>query len=175
MISPVRALPIRSILSYTTRCTLARPFLTPVSPVSFTASRKMAGKAPEMTMVMSDKAPGAAAPYSHAVKTASAIYCSGQVHMDPATSKLVTDATIGEKTAICIKNLSAVLESAGSSLQNVVKVNIFIVDMQNDFVPMNEEYKKWFTHRPARSCVAVAALPLGATVEIECVALPGSA
>lgn len=73
-------------------------------------------------------------------------------------------------TELCIKNLSAVLEAAGSSLQKVVKVNVFITDMKN-FAEMNGVYEKWFAHKPARSCVAVYQLPKGVPVEIECIAV----
>ncbi|KAB5579892.1 YjgF/Yer057p/UK114 family [Coniochaeta sp. 2T2.1] len=110
-----------------------------------------------------------AGPYSHAIKTPTAIYCSGQIPSDK-DGKLV-EGTIQEKTAQCIKNLKAVLEEAGSGIEKVVKVNVFITDMGN-FATMNEEYSKWFTHKPARSCVAVKTLPKNVDVEIECIALP---
>ncbi|KAJ9137403.1 hypothetical protein NKR19_g8226 [Coniochaeta hoffmannii] len=110
-----------------------------------------------------------AAPYSHAIKTASAIYCSGQIPADK-DGNLVT-GTIQEKTAQCCENLKTVLEEAGSGIDKVVKVNVFITDMAN-FASMNEEYAKWFTHKPARSCVAVKQLPKNVDVEIECIALP---
>ena len=74
-------------------------------------------------------------------------------------------------TELCIKNLSAVLEAAGSSLSKTVKVNVFLTNMDN-FAEMNSVYEKFFTHKPARSCVAVFQLPKGVPVEIECVALP---
>jgi 2-iminobutanoate/2-iminopropanoate deaminase len=73
-------------------------------------------------------------------------------------------------TELCIKNLSAVLKAAGSDISRVVKVNVFLTTMDN-FAEMNGMYEKWFTHKPARSCVAVYQLPKGAPVEIECVAL----
>jgi 2-iminobutanoate/2-iminopropanoate deaminase len=106
---------------------------------------------------------------SHAIKTPSAIYCSGQIPCD-STGKLV-EGTIGEKTAICFSNLKAVLTAAGSSIERIVKVNIFLADMA-DFAEMNAEYEKWMVHKPARSCVAVKQIPKGADVEIECIALP---
>ena len=83
----------------------------------------------------------------------------------------LVQGTIGEKTEACIRNLKAILNEAGSSLDKIVKVNIFITDMKN-FAAMNEEYAKWFTTKPARSCVAVYQLPLGVEVEIECIAVP---
>lgn len=77
---------------------------------------------------------------------------------------------MGEKTAACIRSLQAILEEAGSSLDKVVKVQVFLTDMK-DFAAMNDEYAKWFTTKPARSCVAVHQLPKGVNVEIECVAV----
>ena len=79
--------------------------------------------------------------------------------------------SITEQTTQVFKNLKAVLTEAGSSLDKVVKVNIFLADM-SAFAEMNEEYAKWLTHKPARSCVAVKTLPKNVDVEIECIALP---
>ncbi|KAK0703808.1 YjgF/Yer057p/UK114 family [Lasiosphaeria miniovina] len=107
--------------------------------------------------------------YSQAIKTPTAIYCSGQIPCDVQGN--LVEGTIQEKTAACIKNLQAVLEEAGSSIDKVVKVNVFITNMAN-FGSMNEEYGKWFVGKPARSCVAVYQLPKGVDVEIECIALP---
>jgi 2-iminobutanoate/2-iminopropanoate deaminase len=73
-------------------------------------------------------------------------------------------------TELCIQNLSAVLKASGSDISKVVKVNVFLTSMDN-FAEMNGTYEKWFTHKPARSCVAVYQLPKGVPVEIECVAL----
>ncbi|ROW18018.1 hypothetical protein VPNG_00378 [Cytospora leucostoma] len=103
------------------------------------------------------------------IKTPTAIYCSGQIPCD-AQGNLI-DGTIQQKTAACINNIKAVLTAAGSDIPKVVKVNIFLADM-GDFANMNEEYAKWFTHKPARSCVAVKTLPKNVDVEIECIALP---
>ncbi|KAG7292362.1 hypothetical protein NEMBOFW57_002397 [Staphylotrichum longicolle] len=110
------------------------------------------------TPVFTKNAAPPAGPYSQAIKTPTAIYCSGQIPCD-AEGNLI-EGTIQEKTAACIGNLKA-----------VVKVNAFLTDMAN-FASMNEEYAKWFTHKPARSCVAVKQLPKGVDVEIECIALP---
>ncbi|KAK3334797.1 Endoribonuclease L-PSP-domain-containing protein [Neurospora tetraspora] len=121
------------------------------------------------TPVFSKDAAPPAGPYSHAIKTPTAIYCSGQIPCDSEGN--LVEGTIQEKTAACIKNLKAVLEAAGSSIEKVVKVNAFLTDMSN-FAAMNEEYSKWFTHKPARSCVAVYQLPKGVDVEIECIAIP---
>lgn len=76
-----------------------------------------------------------------------------------------------DRTAAVMKALSAVLTEAGSSLDKIVKAQIFLTDL-NDFAEMNKEYEKWIKHKPARSCVQVAALPKGVDIEIECVALP---
>ncbi|KAI1637369.1 Endoribonuclease L-PSP-domain-containing protein [Biscogniauxia mediterranea] len=148
-----------------------RPILIPAVfrasslPVPRTCIRKIS----DMTPVFSKDAAPPAGPYSQAIKTPSAIYCSGQIPCD-ASGNLV-EGTIGEKTAACINNLRAVLLAAGTSIQKVVKVNVFLTDMSL-FAEMNEEYAKWFVHKPARSCVAVKQLPKGVDVEIECIALP---
>jgi 2-iminobutanoate/2-iminopropanoate deaminase len=139
------------------------------------SARRFVTPAPQLRSIMSGtpvytaKAAPVAGPYSQAIKTPTAIYCSGQIPCD-AQGNLV-EGTIQEKTAACIGNLKAVLEEAGSEIAKVVKVNVFLTDMAN-FASMNEEYAKWFTHKPARSCVAVKQLPKGVDVEIECIALP---
>ncbi|KAK2611273.1 hypothetical protein N8I77_004628 [Diaporthe amygdali] len=122
-----------------------------------------------MEPVFTKDAAPPAGPYSQAIKTPSAIYCSGQIHFDAEGNLL--QGTIQEKTAACIRNLKAVLVAAGSDIDKVVKTNIFLGDI-NDFAAVNEEYAKWFTHKPARSCVAVKTLPKNADVEIEAIALP---
>ncbi|KAL0939265.1 l-psp endoribonuclease family protein [Colletotrichum truncatum] len=106
---------------------------------------------------------------SQAIKTPTAIYCSGQIPLNP--EGVLVEGTIAEKTKQCITNLKAVLVEAGSSIEKVVKVNIFLADM-GDFAEMNGEYEKWFTHKPARSCVAVKTLPKNVDVELEAIALP---
>jgi reactive intermediate/imine deaminase len=78
---------------------------------------------------------------------------------------------MSQRTEACIKALSAVLTEAGSSLDKIVKAQIFLTDMK-DFAEMNVEYEKWIKHKPARSCVAVRQLPKGVDIEIECIALP---
>jgi reactive intermediate/imine deaminase len=78
---------------------------------------------------------------------------------------------MSQRTEACLKALSAVLAEAGSSLDKIVKAQIFLTDMK-DFTEMNAEYEKWIKHKPARSCVAVKQLPKGVDIEIECVALP---
>jgi reactive intermediate/imine deaminase len=95
---------------------------------------------------------------------------SGQIPGGP-DGKLV-EGSIGDKTAACCKNIIAILDAAGSSIERVIKLTIFLDDMAN-FKEMNEVYSVYFAHKPARSCVAVKALPLGVPIEIEAIALPG--
>lgn len=97
------------------------------------------------------------------------IFVSGQIPATPAGE--LVEGTVGEKTAVCAQAIKAILEDAGSSIDKVVKVQVFLTDMA-DFADMNAEYAKWFTGKPARSCVAVKQLPKGVNVEIECIALP---
>ncbi|KAF2968125.1 hypothetical protein GQX73_g5445 [Xylaria multiplex] len=123
----------------------------------------------DLIPIVAKEAAPAAGPYSHAVKTPTAIYCSGSIPMD-AQGNLI-EGTIAEKTAQVFKNLQAVLTEAGSSLDRIVKVNIFLADM-GSFAELNEEYAKWLTHKPARSTVAVKTLPKNVDLEIECIALP---
>ena len=118
----------------------------------------------------SDQAPKAIGPYSPAVQGANFIYLSGQTPIDPVTGKLV-EGGIGEQTRQAFQNLKAVLLAGGLSLEDVVKVNVYLVDMA-DFAGMNAVYQEQFAAPyPARTTVAVAGLPLYARVEIEMVAL----
>ncbi len=108
-------------------------------------------------------------PYSHGIDAGDLVFLSGQTPVDPQTGKLIID-DIALQTERCFKNLFAVLESAGLTPDDVVKVNVFLTDMQ-DFQAMNKVYAQQFNSPyPARSTVAVAGLPLGAKVEIELVA-----
>jgi 2-iminobutanoate/2-iminopropanoate deaminase len=114
----------------------------------------------------------AVGPYSMAIEAGDYVYLSGQTPMDPATGKLI-QSDIGAETKQCLANLQNVLEAAGLTFANVVKANVFLTNM-GDFAAMNEVYAKHFPAPfPARSTVAVAALPLGARVEIELVAYKG--
>ncbi|HUF35845.1 MAG TPA: RidA family protein [Gemmatimonadales bacterium] len=114
-------------------------------------------------------APRAIGPYSQGIVAAGLLFTAGQVGFDPATGELV-DEGIAEQTRRVLENLRAILQAAGLDLGRVVKTTVFLVDMA-DFAAMNEEYARAFgAHRPARSTVAVAALPRGARVEIEAVA-----
>jgi 2-iminobutanoate/2-iminopropanoate deaminase len=115
------------------------------------------------------KGAATAGPYSHAIDSEGLVFLSGQTPMDPATGKLAT-GDIGIQTEQCFRNLFAVLEAAGLGPDDVVKANVFLVDMA-DFAAMNAVYAKQFAAPyPARSTIGVAALPLGARVEIELVA-----
>lgn len=119
--------------------------------------------------VSSDNAPKAIGPYSHAVWTGSLLYCSGQTPIDPATGKLVPGG-ISEQTQQAFNNLEAVLRDAGLTMDNVIKVNVYLTSMSN-FAAMNAVYQTRFNPPyPARSTVGVAELPLNALVEIELVA-----
>ena len=120
-------------------------------------------------VVSTPDAPAAAGAYSQAVVGNGFVFCSGQVPLDPQTGELV-GGSIADQTRRCLENLSAVLHAAGSSLDDVVKVTAFLLDM-NDFPEFNEAYAEFFGDEPpARATVAVAGLPKGAEVEIECVA-----
>ncbi len=119
--------------------------------------------------VNSPKAPRAIGPYSQAVQVGSWVFCSGQLGMDPETGRLVPGG-IEAQTRQALTNLQHVLEAAGASLDNVVKVTVFLKNM-DDFARMNAVYAEFFREPyPARAAVEVAALPKGALVEIEAVA-----
>jgi 2-iminobutanoate/2-iminopropanoate deaminase len=114
----------------------------------------------------------AVGPYSHAVRAGKLLYLSGQTPLDPATGKLL-DGDVQAQTAQCFQNLFGVLRAAGLTPDDVVKVNVFLTDM-NDFTAMNEVYAAHFALPfPARTTIGVAALPLGARIEIEMIARKG--
>jgi 2-iminobutanoate/2-iminopropanoate deaminase len=120
-------------------------------------------------IIHTDKAPAAVGPYSQAVRIGSLVFTAGQIPIDPATGKLVAD-DISVQTEQALKNLTAVLEAAGTSLANVVKCTVFLKDM-GEFGAMNEVYGRFFSSNPpARSAVQAAALPLDVRVEIEAIA-----
>lgn len=122
-----------------------------------------------MTHVSTPNAPAALGPYSQAVDTGSTVYCSGQLGLDPATGNLADG--VQAQTHQALKNLQAVLNEAGLSLDNVVKATVFVQDLA-DFGTVNEIYGTYFHGGfPARSCVQIAALPKNALVEIECIAV----
>ena len=121
-------------------------------------------------IIATENAPGAIGPYSQAVKTGNMVFCSGQIPIDPATGQFVSD-DVTEQTEQVLKNLSAVLEAAGSGLDKVVKTTVFLADM-NDFGAMNEVYGRFFSeNKPARATVQAARLPRDAKVEIDCIAM----
>ena len=123
----------------------------------------------DLVQIHTDHAPAAIGPYSQAIVTDGWVFCSGQIPLDPDTMELV-EGTIDEQTDRALRNLSEVLQAAGSSLQHVVKTTVFLADM-NDFAAMNKVYEKHFgEHRPARAAVQAAALPKFCNVEIECIA-----
>ena len=120
--------------------------------------------------ISTENAPGAIGPYSQAVKAGSMVFCSGQIPIDPATGEFIS-SDVAEQTRQVLVNLSAVLEAAGTELNNVVKTTVFLADM-NDFTAMNEVYAEFFSeNKPARATVQAARLPRDARVEIECIAV----
>jgi 2-iminobutanoate/2-iminopropanoate deaminase len=121
-------------------------------------------------IISTENAPGAIGPYSQAVKTGNMVFCSGQIPIDPQTGEFVSN-DVAEQTEQVLKNLIAVLEAAGTSLNDVVKTTVFLADM-NDFTAMNEVYARYFSeNKPARATVQAARLPRDARVEIECIAV----
>lgn len=122
-------------------------------------------------VIASNQAPKAIGPYSQAIVAGGQVWCSGQIAFDPASGKLL-DGDVGVQTERALENLSAVLAQAGTGLLNALRCTVYLVDMQ-DFEAMNAAYARYFASDapPARSTVAVAQLPRGARVEIDCVAL----
>ena len=123
----------------------------------------------EIKKISTDKAPAAIGPYSQAMVIGNMLYTSGQIPIDPATGNFV-GTTVAEQAEQVMKNLSAVLEAAGSSFDKVIKTTCFLTE-SSDFAPFNEVYAKYMTSLPARSCVFVKALPKGALCEVELIAL----
>ena len=121
-----------------------------------------------MNAIQTDRAPAAIGPYSQAIISGKMVYTSGQIPCDPSTG-LVTGDTIVSQAEQVMKNLSALLEAAGSGMDAVVKTTCFLADM-GDFPEFNRIYEKYFVSMPARSCVAVKELPKGVLCEIEAIA-----
>ena len=121
-----------------------------------------------MEYVATNNAPGAIGPYSQAVKANGMLFTSGQIAINPATGN-VDAVTIEEQTEQVCQNLCAVVEAAGTTMDKVVKTVCFLADI-NDFAAFNEVYGKYFTSKPARSCVAVKDLPKGVLCEVELIA-----
>lgn len=121
-----------------------------------------------MKKIATNNAPAAIGPYSQAVVCGGLVYTSGQIALDPATATLVGN-DIAAQTEQVMKNLDAVLTAAGSSFEKAVKTTCFLANI-SDFAAFNEIYGKYFTSKPARSCVAAKDLPKGALVEVEVIA-----
>jgi 2-iminobutanoate/2-iminopropanoate deaminase len=120
--------------------------------------------------ILTTDAPAPIGPYSQAVKSGNILFCSGQVALDPKTGEM-KNASIEEETRQTLTNLSAVVSSGGATLADVVKTTIFLTDLGN-FATVNTIYDEFFgPSKPARSTVQVSALPKGANVEIECIAI----
>ena len=121
-----------------------------------------------MKKISTQNAPAAIGPYSQGIITGNLFFSSGQIALDPATGEVV-GTTIEEQTEQVMKNLGAVLKEAGSSYEKTVKTVCFLADM-GDFAAFNEIYGKYFTEKPARSCVAVKTLPKNVLCEVEVIA-----
>ena len=121
-----------------------------------------------MKRIHTDKAPAAIGPYSQAIVHGDLLFTSGQIPINPETGN-VDAVGITAQTEQVMKNLDAVLSAAGSSFEKAIKTTCFLADMA-DFAAFNEVYAKYFTEKPARSCVAVKTLPKGVLVEVEVIA-----
>lgn len=123
----------------------------------------------ELKKIHTDNAPAAIGPYSQAIVCGDMLYTSGQIAIDPKIGELIQGGIV-EQTEQIMKNLEAVLNEAGSSFDKVVKTTCFLADIA-DFTAFNEVYGRYFTSKPARSCVAVRSLPKGALAEVEVTAV----
>jgi 2-iminobutanoate/2-iminopropanoate deaminase len=134
---------------------------------------KMSSDSEQITEVRTSNSPAPLGPYSQAVLAGRTLYCSGQIALDPSTGEFVGGGDVQKETSQALKNMDAVLKEAGASAANVVRCTVFLFDL-NDFAKVNEIYADYFkdsTVAPSRSCVQVAALPKGALVEIDCIAV----
>lgn len=122
-----------------------------------------------MKVIGTDKAPAAIGPYSQGMIVNGILYSSGQIPINPATGNVEAEGIEAQAEQV-MKNLGAVLEAAGSSYEKTIKTTCFLADM-DDFAAFNEVYAKYFTGKPARSCVAVKTLPKGVLCEVELIAL----
>jgi reactive intermediate/imine deaminase len=127
---------------------------------------------PGIEAVITSAAPAPVGPYNQAVKAAGVLYCSGQIALDPASGAMVGDGDVEAETRQVLANLQAVLTEAGCTPQQVVRTTVFLADLA-DFAKVNAIYAEVFGSgvSPARACVEVAALPKGARVEIDCIAV----
>lgn len=124
----------------------------------------------ERKIIETGKAPAAIGPYSQAVAAGDMVYTSGQLGIDPATGKMAEGGAVAEVRQ-ALKNLTEIIEAAGSSMENIVKTLVFVTDLA-DFAEINKVYTEFFSvNPPARSLIQVAALPLGGRFEIEAVAI----
>ncbi|MBQ5823512.1 MAG: RidA family protein [Clostridia bacterium] len=121
-----------------------------------------------MKVISTSSAPAAIGPYSQAMVTGNLLFTSGQIAIDPATGNVV-EGGIAEQTEQIMKNLGEVLKAAGATFDNAVKTTCFLAEIA-DFAAFNEIYGKYFTSKPARSCVAVKDLPKGVLAEVEVIA-----
>ncbi|MDR0889577.1 MAG: RidA family protein [Oscillospiraceae bacterium] len=122
-----------------------------------------------MEKIFTEKAPAAIGPYSQAIVVQGMVYTSGQIPINPETGNVDAQGITAQSEQV-MKNLGAVLEAAGASYGSAVKTMCFLKDM-GDFAAFNEVYARYFTEKPARSCVAAAALPKGVLVEVEVIAV----
>jgi len=121
-----------------------------------------------MEKIETEKAPKAIGPYSQAVKVNNLVFTAGQIALNPKTN-LMVEGDIAAHAAQIFKNINNILEAAGTSLDNAIKVNIYLKDI-NDFQKMNEIYEKYIKNRPARATIQAAALPKNALIEIDVIA-----
>lgn len=122
-----------------------------------------------LNFISTNEAPAAVGPYSQGIKAANLIFTSGQLPMDPKTGEII-DGDIQEMTTQCLVNVEAILKEAGAGVKNIIKVNIYVTNIE-DFSRINEAYANFFgDHKPARSLVEVSNLPKGGEIEIEVIA-----
>jgi len=125
----------------------------------------------KLQTISTEKAPAAIGPYSQAIQAGNLLFCSGQIPLDPVSGEVV-DGDVRRQAEQVMENIAAVLSAAGAGFNDVVKATVFLVEM-GDFGAVNEVYGRYFTgHKPARSTVAVKALPRGVLLEIEVIACP---
>ncbi len=143
----------------------------PIPPVdTHPGVATLAGSLMSRRIIATPDAPKAVGPYSQAVAAGNLLFCSGQIALDPATGQLLQGDVTGQTTLV-LENLGAVLRASGMSFANVAKTTVFLTDL-GDFAAMNDVYALYFpSNQPARSTIQVAALPKGASVEIEAIAV----
>ncbi|WP_026668940.1 RidA family protein [Butyrivibrio sp. AE3006] len=124
-----------------------------------------------MQKIVTDKAPAAIGPYSQAIKADNFLYASGQIPINPATGEIEGDDVTAQADLVC-KNIGEILKAAGTDYEHVVKTSCFLAEMA-DFGAFNAVYEKYFTGKPARSCVAVKQLPKDVLCEVEVIAYLG--